>query len=274
MIPKVKQFYEENPFPDLKYLGLKKKQDLDKIKNYIFNLISEKEIEGKEILEVGCGTGVLSLKLAIGKGKVTGTDISETSLKYARNLFKKFKVKGTFLIDDIMDTKLNKKFDIVISLGVLHHTRDPERGFANLCKLTKKNGLVIASFYPRFKNLVNRLKYPLELMVLHNHKDSKIHFYDEFKHPKRSAHSIGEVIGWFDKNNINFINAFPPVDINSYFKLFEKYGFKFIKGEGSNPSLGKVLISKKGSILGHFMIETAMLFFLYDKTIMMVGRKE
>jgi len=274
MIPKVKQFYEENPFPDYKYLGLQKKQDLSKIKNYIFNLIDKKEVEGKEILEVGCGTGVLSAKLALCNAKVTGTDISETSLKYTRKLFKKFNVKGTFLYDDILDTKLNKKFDIVISLGVLHHTKNPEKGFENLCKLTKKNGIVIASFYPRFKNVINRLKYPFEARKLHDDTYSKIHFFDEYRHPKRSTHPIDELLRWFNKNNIKFINAFPPVDTPSYFKLFEKYGFNFIKGENSNPSVGKILQSKKGSKLEHFLIELALLFFLYDKTIMIAGRKK
>lgn len=277
MIPQIKRFYEEYPFPNYNFLSLKTKEDLYHIKNYIFNLINKEEIKGKEILEIGCGTGVLSAKLALYNTRITGTDISKTSLQHARNLFKKFNLKGTFIKDDIINTKLNTKFDIVISLGVLHHTEDPKKAFENVCKLTKKNGIIIIALYSKYYNIVNKIKY--FIMDGKLNINSKVHFFDKYKNPKRSSHSIDEILDWFNKNNIEFINVFPPIDLNSYFKLIKKFNLKLFKiahihHDDSNFDFSSIkLISGKGNKFGHFLIELAWLFCMYDGTVMMIGRK-
>lgn len=194
----------------------------------------------------------------------------------ARNLLKKFNLNGDFFYDDIINTKINKKFDIVISLGVLHHTENPEKAFENICRLTREGGLIIVSLYAKYNYIIDKINE--KLLTKRIDKDSIIHFMDGYRNPKRSTHPIDEILRWFKKNNIKFVNAFPPIDLKSYFKLFKRMGFKFIKkSDMLNPDFdvsSLKLISKKGNKLSHFLIELAWLFSLYDATIIMVGRKK
>ncbi len=265
---KTKQFYEKYPYPNYEFIGLKEKNDLYKIKNYIFNIISEEQIKDKEILEVGCGTGVLTAKLSLYGAKTTGTDISNTSLNMAKQLFNKYELKGKFINDDIINTKITKKYDIVISLGTLHHTENPEKAFENLVKLTKPNGMIIFSLYNKYGYIADKIKYSLLKHLIN--KNSETHYLDAYKNPRRSNHSINEILKWIKNNNLRFINAFPPINIRSYFLLLSKFKFKLFKNFKLNPDINISefkLISKKGNKLTHLIIELCMLFYLYNATI-------
>lgn len=274
MIPKIKQFYEKYPYPNYKFIGLNKKEDLYKIKNYIFNLINEEEIKDKEILEVGCGTGVLIAKLSL-YGKVTGTDVSNNSLMLAEQLFKKYNLKGEFFYDDIINTNITKQYDIVISLGTIHHTENPETAFNNLCKLTKSNGLILISIYHKYGKIIRKMQEKKEEKDLD--ENSIIHFLDAHKNPKTSYHSITETLRWFKNNNIKFINAFPAINLFSYFKYFIKFGFNVFIPTKLNPEKDVSylnLVSKKGNKLSHFLIELLWLIFLYDAPLMIIGKRK
>lgn len=87
---KVRQFSSENL---LRYLGQKK---------------------GKlDILEIGCGNGWLSAKLALLPGAtVTGLDINDTELSQAKRVFKKPNL--FFVNGDIRRNRLEKQFDIIV----------------------------------------------------------------------------------------------------------------------------------------------------------------
>ena len=36
-------------------------------------------------------------------------------------------------------------------------------------------------------------------------------FEDQYRHPHESKHTIGEVLGWFDENSVEFVRGVPPV---------------------------------------------------------------
>ena len=87
------------------------------------------------ILEVGCGNGWLSAKLAtLIKGEVTGMDINNTELEQAKRVFQK-RSKLHFINGDIRDGALaDKKFNIIIFaasiqyFSSLHETLDLASG--------------------------------------------------------------------------------------------------------------------------------------------------
>ena len=49
---------------------------------------------------------------------------------------------------------------------------------------------------------------------------------DQYRHPHESKHSVDEVLGWFDRNDVEFLNAVPKVRWQDRFtqdeRLFEK----------------------------------------------------
>ncbi|KAI0522791.1 hypothetical protein KFK09_005176 [Dendrobium nobile] len=78
-------------------------------------------LSGWSVLDIGTGNGLLLQELAkIGFSDLTGTDYSEGAIELSRNLaarngFSHIK----FLVDDVLDTKLDKKFQLVMDKGTL-----------------------------------------------------------------------------------------------------------------------------------------------------------
>jgi SAM-dependent methyltransferase len=87
--------------------------------NYIDGLIKKYLIDAKSILELGCGTGRHALLLAEKGYHVCGVDVSEKMVEKAKLRLEKInslKDKVNFLPADIRTVRLNKKFDVAISL--------------------------------------------------------------------------------------------------------------------------------------------------------------
>ena len=85
-------------------------------------------IEGKEILDIGCGEGELSTQLAKLGARVTGIDISPELVEVAkqRAVADQVQDRTTFLVWDILDKPLPKeRFDLLTCSEVLHHVDIP-----------------------------------------------------------------------------------------------------------------------------------------------------
>ena len=86
----------------------------------------------KKVLEVGCGTGQLSIFFSLGtNNEVVGLDPTIQSLELAKNFTKKNEITNIeFVNADIFDDVLVEDyFDFVWCNGVLHHTKDPYKAF-------------------------------------------------------------------------------------------------------------------------------------------------
>lgn len=117
-----------------------------------FNLLSFYEIKkhinlsGSSTIEVGCGTGQLSLLLSQDAKSVTLLDYSENSLRLAKELFETRGISNcSFAQDDLFDLHHDKKYDLVISSGLLEHFKGEELlTCLNAHKyLAKKNGYIV-----------------------------------------------------------------------------------------------------------------------------------
>ena len=144
---------------------------------------------------------------------------------------KKNNIKNiSFVRGDIFDQIFQDDiFDFLICSGVLHHTRDPYSGFLNIIKSVKKNGYIVIGLYNkigRFRTKVRKYIYKilgknlikfLDPVLRKTDKDSldKINAWikDQYLHPVESTHTFDEILNWFDKNNIEFINSIPKLSI-------------------------------------------------------------
>lgn len=81
----------------------------------------EKDMSGWNVLDVGTGNGLLLQELAKqGFSDLTGTDYSEGAIDLARNLAERDGFSNIkFLVDDILETKLDRKFQLVTDKGTL-----------------------------------------------------------------------------------------------------------------------------------------------------------
>jgi 2-polyprenyl-3-methyl-5-hydroxy-6-metoxy-1,4-benzoquinol methylase len=129
------------------------KNILDKIfrkdifERFRFVFENSEPIEGKVVLDAGCGSGRFAVEFARRKAKkVTGIDISGNMIKFAQKLAKETRVEDVcdFHKSSILEFQPEIKYDLSIAIGVLDYIKDPLPLLAQLGKLSQ--GKVILSF--------------------------------------------------------------------------------------------------------------------------------
>ena len=238
---KVTNFYKETPFPNYKEND-NKQTILEKgNKNFLANQFKKFIGHKKNVLEVGCGTGQLSIYFSIGaNNNIVGLDPTIESLKLAKDFSDKNNITNIkFVNADIFDDVLSDNyFDLIWCNGVLHHTKDPYSAFEILVKSLKKEGYVLIGLYNkigRVRTIFRRYIYKFfgrkildkidptlrNLKFDENEKNAWIR--DQYNHPIESMHTIDEVLNWFNKNNITFISSIPSTDFDyDYNDIFKK----------------------------------------------------
>ena len=236
-------FYKDKPFPGYKIddskATLLKKGD----NNYLASKFKNFVGYNKNILEIGCGTGQLSIYFSIGNNnRVVALDAAHDSLILAANFIKKNNIKNINLINaDIFEDNLKENyFDFIWTNGVLHHTKNPKKAFELSLKLLKTEGYILIGLYNRYGRIRTILrKYYSKLFgkkilkfldpTIKNLKENEPELIDSwikdhYEHPVESLHTIDEVLNWFDMNNVEFISSIPKCSFNidNDFDLFKK----------------------------------------------------
>lgn len=151
---KVQHQYEENPYPRWVHLGKPRAiSPADIIRQDCINFVAPKSWKNKKlnVLIAGCGTGRHAIYAALlyKNVNVTAIDLSTRSLAYAKIKAKHYGVKNIqFMQADILDVPhLDKKFDIIESVGVLHHMKTPLDGWGALKKVLANDGVMQIGLY-------------------------------------------------------------------------------------------------------------------------------
>ncbi len=105
-------------------------------------------VKGKKALEVGCGGGQCSIAFAQKGAIVTGIDISEKQIEFAKKLADKMKVKANFLVSNAekLDKIKSNSIDIVFSAYALQYVKNLRRAFQEFHRALKHNGVFVFSF--------------------------------------------------------------------------------------------------------------------------------
>ncbi|MBB55087.1 MAG: hypothetical protein CMF67_12015 [Magnetovibrio sp.] len=151
---KVQAQYEQNPYPKWVKLHLSKPMLLDEIAVVEGLKIFDKSIlkvVKPEVLIAGCGTGQHSITTANSflNSRVLAIDLSLNSLAYAKMKTRKLGINNIdYLHADILNLdKLNRQFDIIESIGVLHHMADPLEGWQILRRMLRPSGMMRIGLY-------------------------------------------------------------------------------------------------------------------------------
>jgi len=116
--------------------------------NIVLNQIDD--YEGKRILDVGCGDGALTYLISKNGGFVTGVDLSEKAINFAKEKTKQCD-NLKFMTASVYDLPFeSKSFDYVISSDVIEHLRVPEKMLAEIKRVYNGKGKVIITTPLRF----------------------------------------------------------------------------------------------------------------------------
>ena len=152
---KVREQYEENPYPRWVKLGVSiKAKPISKVCDELkLQLHTEniKNVNGPVVLIAGCGTGQHSIGAALRYSNchVTAVDLSLASLAYAQRKSNELCFTNIdYMQADILHLyQMGKEFDIIESAGVLHHMDEPMAGWRVLVGLLKPGGLMKIGLY-------------------------------------------------------------------------------------------------------------------------------
>jgi len=189
--------------------------------NYINNLFP---LDKKNILDVGCGGGILAESMAKLGGNVTGIDQSEIAIKIAQLHAKENNLSINYKLLNIEDflRKDSSKFDVITCLEMIEHVPDPASIITSCSKKLKKNGRLYVSTINRnlkaFLFAIVGAEYILNLLP------RGTHHYDKFIKPS-------EVKSWANGLNMNISN----ITGMTYNPFLKKYSL------GSDVSVNYIL---------------------------------
>ena len=110
-------------------------------------------LKGLNVLDIGCGGGLLSEPITRLGAKVTAIDASKKNIQVAKFHAKKNSLKINYLCSSPEKLNLNKKFDVVLNMEIVEHVEDLNFFIKKSSNLLKKNGLMfIATLNKTFKS--------------------------------------------------------------------------------------------------------------------------
>ena len=105
----------------------------------------DKPFKNLNILDIGCGGGLLSEPMSRLGGNVTGIDASEKNIISAKIHAKQNNLNISYFCNSPENFKSNKKFDLVLNMEIVEHVEDVNFFIKKSSELLKKNGLMFVA---------------------------------------------------------------------------------------------------------------------------------
>jgi len=196
--------------------------------------------KGDKVLNLACGTGVVTKKIAykVGKkGVVVGADTSITAIKIAKKWTDNDNID--FIICDAETISLREKFDVVTCQYALFFFPNAKRALLNMKKILKKNGTIVLSVHgdgktvPFFTSILDAItKY------IPDYTPPGAPDLDRFGN-KKALSKIVEQAGFEGIKIKEFTFEFSPGGFTEYWNNYLKYVAKPLKEKLDSLSLEK-----------------------------------
>ena len=146
------------------------------VSNFKLNGTS-KPLKKIDILDIGCGGGLLSEPMNRLGANVTGIDASTNNIKIAKLHAKKNKLNINYICTSPEKLKIKKKFDVILNMEIVEHVEDIDFFLESCSKLLKKNGLMfVATINKTFKSYIFAIvgaEYVLRWLPIGTHEWEK-----------------------------------------------------------------------------------------------------
>ena len=176
------------------------------------------------LLDIGCGGGLLCEPLRRLGANVTGIDASEKNIEVAKLHAKEMKLNINYIVSSPENLKLNTKFDVILNMEVVEHVSNINLFIENCSKLLKKNGIMFVATIN--KNLKSYLQAIIGAEYILRWLPIGTHDWEKFLTPqkleaiaKKNNFKIDEIIGmkfnfflqkWHQSKDlsVNYISTF------------------------------------------------------------------
>ncbi len=185
----VREQYEEFPYPQWKRLSQESMRQGWKSRNSKFTkTLDDRKID---ILNAGCGTGQepALLLTVFPKANILAVDLSRTSIAYAISKAGEYGLRNiTFRQADILRLgMLDQKFDHISSCGVLHHMKDPVKGWKIFYDILKPGGTMMIGLYSKLardsvlkmREIIKQRGYGSDAAEMKRFRRESQHFLEE-----------------------------------------------------------------------------------------------
>jgi tetratricopeptide (TPR) repeat protein/2-polyprenyl-3-methyl-5-hydroxy-6-metoxy-1,4-benzoquinol methylase len=150
---KVRRQYEESPYP--RWSTFSRPPQSMSVAAFVRNVRPNETLREFQrpaaILVAGCGSGhhPVQTATAFRDCEVLAIDLSRASLAYASRMAERYNITNiTFHQADILELdKLDRRFALIDCCGVLHHLKDPLKGWRVLVDLLEPDGLMAIGLY-------------------------------------------------------------------------------------------------------------------------------
>ncbi len=211
----VRQYWQEHPLHsfELGELGTPLFfENLDRIKKgdiekYAIRFFDFNNFAGKKVLDVGCGPGWFTVQYALGGAQVTSIDLTPCAVELTQKhlAYKNLTAQVQEANAETLPFE-DEKFDLVISLGVLHHTPKTLQALGECFRVLKPGGNAKIALYqkgillhPQVFRFVRKImqilgvKHPgADLSKTANNIDEFIRQYDGVGNPPGIAKTVKE----------------------------------------------------------------------------------
>ncbi|HAZ28791.1 MAG TPA: hypothetical protein DCY48_03410 [Candidatus Magasanikbacteria bacterium] len=149
-----------------------RKPAIQKRLNLSFQALNHVHIHS--ILDIGCGSGVLAIPLAMSHHQVIGIDFSHTMIEIAKKKAKETGVQIDFHIADFMKDTM-PEVDACVALGVLEYFKNPSDFIQKMLSLVPEKGIIVFDI-PSLLNYHTPLRLPYLLW-----RHTRAYFYTPLK---------------------------------------------------------------------------------------------
>ena len=119
----------------------------DEMVERILEICNSYNVELNDYLDIACGTGNVTIRVAKHFKNIYGVDLSEDMLREAFDKFKEARIKGKIICQDMTELSLNKEFDLITSVldstNYITDINGLQEYFKGVYNHLKSNGLFI-----------------------------------------------------------------------------------------------------------------------------------
>ncbi|OGY90817.1 MAG: hypothetical protein A3H70_03740 [Candidatus Komeilibacteria bacterium RIFCSPLOWO2_02_FULL_48_11] len=193
--------------------------------------------QGRTLIDCGAGTGENTVYLANWGARCTLVDMNDESHRISKEVFQKYTNnynEHRFFCSSLFDYETDEKYDIVHCRGVLSHTNDKEGLFSKIASFLKPGGYMIfgdPNKAGEFQNMLQRyiiyrfsrtwdemigvaerlFKEDIDRSQRFASRTRRAIIFDRWVVQKQNDPSVGEVLRWFDQNDLVFYSSWPPI---------------------------------------------------------------